>query len=178
MQRIVIAAACMLAMLLFAGSAHAGGDDGLGLAFGSAYSEYLETGQKSDSSGSSVTLDYQIVLGGSFSVNPFITRTNEHDRLPGSGNAFTAKSTVEALQFRLWFGQLFLGVHQGHYKLVRKVGENPPETFADTGAGAAIGYEGAGGFFAIAQYDKVSYALNAGDKFVSESLRAQIGYRF
>ena len=164
--------------------------DGFGLFAGFAQhtskGEFTPTGTEFEfeSSGLSLGIDYQFMLGGAFSISPFyltsVETAEEKSSLFSSlgVEAESAVHTVLGVQLRLWFDSLFVGGHVGRYTEVIQF-DSGDAGFVGTGFGAIVGLEQDGGLFFSAQMD--SAELTDEDDVADTTLtafRVHVGYRW
>lgn len=135
-------------------------------------------------SGLSIGIDYQIVLGSRFSLNPFVESSGE----TGSGdwaNDVSLSHGIFGIQARLWFGAVFLEAHVGTYSTVASrtvtVGGQSTtvsESGAGGGSGFGLGWEATdSGLYLAAQTDSASFAFTDGNDKLTQT-RLHIGYRW
>jgi len=129
------------------------------------------------SSGLSIGIDYQIALGDSWSLDPFLMSSGEStggDLNPG----VTAGHGILGLGVRYWPGDFFVGAHIGNYSEVLSGSTGGSLSASGGGVGLSAGWESpTGGLFVFGQLD--SFSLSYPDADVDETaVRLQIGYRW
>jgi hypothetical protein len=125
----------------------------------------------------SIGVDYQIALGDSFSVNPFLMSSSEST----SGDLqsdIKAGHGILGLGVRFWPGDLFVGAHFGRYSEALSGGSGGSLSANGGGFGLSVGWESPdGGLFVMGQYD--SFSLSYDDADIDEKgVRLQVGYRW
>jgi hypothetical protein len=129
------------------------------------------------SSGVSIGIDYQVALGDSLTLNPFLMSSSESTS--GDLNSgVTAGHGILGLGVRYWPGDFFLGAQIGNYSEVLSGDTGGSLSASGGGFGLSAGWESpTGGLFVVGQYD--SFSLSYSDADIDETgFRLQIGYRW
>ena len=176
-------AAFILTALAWALPAYAEAESGPSIALGIGNVTFTDplTGQSEDQSVVDGGFDYQLALGGAFSLNVFLGEFGANDELKEIPNLKAFKVGHFGVQARVWFGALFVGAHAANYRLVT-ADDALSVSISDgsQGQGLVLGYEGGSGWFVLARTDQVEglEAPDNGPKLDVSSTRLALGFRF
>lgn len=167
---------------MFLGTAQAG-QNGFGLYGGIAsHSDaVVGGGPKYSSSGISLGLDYQMMIGQRFSLDFFLMSSYETTAGNPPPGYDTAGHGILGVSARFWFGNFFFGPHIGSYSEVLYDPSLNTISGANPGAGISFGMEWPSGLFFMGQVDNI-LSLPMDGAFIYDvdvrAFRMQVGYRF
>ena len=177
----------ILFVLLFTGGLtmplHAENGTGPGLGLGGGSLSPINDTNGTEYHSSSVyasSFDYQWALSKSFSASLILQETGGEGTMPSKPEYKFYKSGIIGLQFKVWMGPLFLGLHGGQYYLTWIESMSAYSGIQQAGGnGYSIGFETSSGWFLAAFSDQSqTFTFDEMPDQRVEGNRVLLGYRW